>query len=80
MWFSPSPFRGEGWGEGAISPQVGYEAKRCFDKHIRKPRPLTSILSSLLKTAAIHGRSPRAPKGRGGERGRCAPALIVGRQ
>nr|WP_255436686.1 SNF2-related protein [Rhodanobacter sp. PCA2] len=71
---------GGGGGEGARSRHVDHEAKRCFGRCLRKPRPLTSILSSLLKAAAIHGRSPRAPEGRGSERGRCAPAFIFGRQ
>ncbi len=34
-------------------------------KGFRKHPPLTPALSSLLKAAAIHGRSPRAPEGRG---------------
>ncbi len=46
----------------------------------REPRPLTSILSSLPRAAAIHGRSPRAPKGRGSECGRCAPAFALGQR
>lgn len=39
------------------------------DEGSRQEHPLTSILSSLPKAGAVHGASPRAPQGRGGERG-----------
>ena len=48
--------------EGVVAHRVrSYKGRKAYGKH----PPLTPALSSLLKAAAIHGRSPRAPEGRG---------------
>ena len=58
---APSPLRGEGRDEGAISQKGGKE-RRASHARSGKPQPLTSIL--------LHpqGDSLRSPRGRGGER------------
>jgi len=58
----PSPL----WGEGRVrGGACGNLAGEDSDGGSARDWPLTPTLSPLLKTAAIHGRSPRAPEGRG---------------
>ncbi|EIL91901.1 hypothetical protein UU5_13938 [Rhodanobacter sp. 115] len=49
--------------EGWVLAEMMIEA--CFDHGHSQEWPLTPALSSLLKAGAIHGASPRTPKGRG---------------
>jgi len=76
---SPSGVRGERPGvAAALGSEEKVDAKGAdegrvlaekLDEGSRQEQPLTSILSSLLRTGAIHGASPRAPQGRGSESG-----------
>jgi hypothetical protein len=58
--------RGEGWDEGGNLAKMQL-LKTCFDADLSQKCPLTSILSSLLRTEYVHVLSPRAPEGRGGK-------------
>ena len=52
---------------GAAGARKLFASKPATGQRPREHPPLTPTLSSLLRAAAIHGRSPRAPEGRGSE-------------